>query len=170
MNQISIFELMNKEPEPQEIPQPAQGERVYTIPDDVWETRCKYCMHKQAEQNIPVPISVIHKYAFQSKVPCRILAVALPDRMPGECLSFAPHNVYGICATCEYNNPFVDDFCRKPHHAEQHRVFYGQDYGGDEKKRDYWGRHCLSTCADYSPRQEDLIKMEGERNESAGGL
>ena len=84
MNQISMFEIIAQAREPVTVPRPETGEKVYVIPDDVWENRCRYCAHKQAEENRPIPISIIHKYMYQDVIPCRILSICKPDRMPGE--------------------------------------------------------------------------------------
>lgn len=158
--QMTIFDAMAEmEPKPTVVIPKVEGERKYTIPDDVWRNRCQYCGHKQAEENAEIPISVIHKYAYQHLVPCRILSIARPNEMPGECLSFSPYNLYGICETCQHNNCFIEGFCMKKDHAPERRVMYGGDYGGDEKKRDYWGRHRFSTCDDYEPNRDGLTMM-----------
>ena len=126
--------------------------KAYTIPGDVWENRCRFCIHKNAEENLPVPAWAVHKPQYEDVIPCRIMSISRPNEMPGECMSFAPKiSVYGICGTCKHNNIFCDGFCMKEDHKEQRRVFYGKDYGGDERKRDYYGRHALSVCDDYEP-------------------
>jgi hypothetical protein len=155
--QISIFDMMReqeaKEPEgkePPERPVAADWERVYRIPDDVWETRCQLCVHKNADDNIPIPASAIHRGQYERILPCRILSLSRMDKMPGECMSFSPkHGTPGICDSCRYNNIFHDGFCMKDDHAQQRRVYYGTDYGGDERKVDYYSRHRLSVCDDY---------------------
>ena len=156
--QISIDELLRKEEPPVKIEIPiARDERetVYRIPDDVWESRCQICTHKHGAENIPVPLWAVHKQQYADIIPCRIMSIARPNDRQGECMSFRPKifKVYGICESCKYNNQFADGFCTKKDHAEQHRVYWGHDYGGDEKKVDYWGRHTLSVCDDYEPNQ-----------------
>lgn len=155
IHQVSIDELIPKE-EPKietEIPFARyDGEKVYTIPDDVWETRCQLCIHKTGEKNVPIPLWAVHKRQYETIIPCRIMSICRPNDHPGECMSFAPRmDVYGICATCEHNNTFHDGFCMKEDHAEQRRVFYGTHYGGDDRKIDYYSRHRLSVCDDYKP-------------------
>ena len=116
---------------------------------------------ENAEENVPVPASAVHKYKYSDILPCRILGVCHPNDMPGDCMSFAPRmDVYGICATCKHSNQFHDGFCLKENHAEQRRVFYGKDYGGDERKIDYYGRHRLSVCDDYAP--DEYVKKESK--------
>lgn len=153
IQQVSMYDVLAEGEPKKEIHLPeAPGERVYTIPEDVWATRCRICIHRNADKNAQIPISIVHKPYYEKLIPCRIMSVARPNEMPGECMSFAPRrDLYGICATCRHDNCFMDGFCDKPGHAEQHRLYYGQDYGGDDRKRDYWGRHCLSTCDDYDP-------------------
>ena len=155
IQQVSIYDVIAESEPKKEIHLPEiPGETVYTIPDDVWENRCRICIHKNAEKNAQIPISIVHKPYYEKLIPCRIMSVSKPNDMPGECMSFAPvHNLYGICETCRNSNYFLDGFCRKADHAEQRRVYYGQDYGGDERKRDYWGRHRLSVCDDYDPEE-----------------
>ena len=167
MNQISMFEIMAQAREPVTVPRPQAGEKVYVIPDDVWENRCRYCAHKHAKENRPIPISIINKCFYENVIPCQILSICKPDRMPGECLSFTPYNVYGLCCTCEHDNMFCEGFCRKPDHAPERRVCYGGNYGGDERNVDYWGRHRFSVCDDYTPNGDNLVKMEGEHESGA---
>lgn len=155
--QISIDELLRQEEPPVKIEIPVardEKETVYRIPEDVWEGRCQLCVHKNASKNIPIPLWAVHKPQFSEIIPCRIMAISRPNDRPGECMSFAPHmSTYGICETCKHNNIFHEGFCMKEDHAEQHRVFYGTDYGGDARKIDYYSRHRLSVCDDYEPDQ-----------------
>ena len=126
------------------------GEKVYTIPNDVWENRCQICVHKNAEENRPIPLWAVHKYQYDNIIPCRIMSISRPNDRPGECMSFAPvYGLDGICESCYYNNMFVDGFCMKEDHAPQRRVYFGGDYGGDERKLDYYGRHRFCVCDDY---------------------
>ena len=161
-NQITIDELLaTSKPlitaETMDAPVAAPGERVLTIPDDVWETRCIHCVHKNAEKNVPLPAWAAFKHRYNAILPCQIMGISRTHDRPGECMSFAPKSsCYGICATCEHNNSFTDGFCMKKDHAPQRRVFYGKDYGGDAKKIDYWGRHALSVCDDYEP--DELVR------------
>ena len=151
-NQITIDDLLCEPEKEVEIPVAAGGEKVYTIPDDVWENRCKVCGHKNAEKNVPIPASVLWECQYATVIPCRIMGLAKANKMPGECLSFSPkYGTPGICDSCEYCNEFADGFCTKKDHAPQRRVYYGTDYGGSEKKVDYYSRHILSVCDDYEP-------------------
>ena len=153
--QMSIYELMEKAEEKHvgEIPiQP--GEKVYQIPDDVWETRCKWCVHRVKEENRKIPASVVFINWYREHViPCRIMSLAKMNERLGECMSFEPGlNMKGICYTCEHDNMFHDGFCTKEGHAEQRRVCWGNNYGEDEKKIDYYARHRFCTCDDYAER------------------
>lgn len=164
--QLSIFDAMAENEPEQEIslPKATEGEMMYTIPEDVWKTRCRYCGHRNAEKNVPIPASVVWRYAYEKVLPCRILTVARPNDRPGECMSFTPiHNLYGICATCKHDNCFMEGYCKKADHAEQRRVYWGKTYNND--KPDYWGRHRLSVCDDYEPEADDLIRPEEEAKE-----
>ena len=157
MEQITIDDLLTmdevtEDPQEEEIPVAAEGEKVFTIPDDIWQTRCLICAHKKGNENIPVPLWAIDRCQYQDVIPCRIMRLCIPHEKPGECMSFTPKfGLYGICETCRHNNYFFDGFCEKPDHGEQRRVYYGQDYGGDARKVDYYSRHRLSVCDDYEP-------------------
>ena len=162
--QISIEDLLREEeppPKKTEIPVSMHsGEKIYTIPDDVWEGRCRFCTHRNGAENIPVPLWAIYKPQYAEIIPCRILSICRPNDRPGECMSFAPRmDTYGICGTCRYNSIFHDGFCTKDDHAEERRVYWGTDYGGDARKVDYYGRHRLSVCDDYAP---DSYVKEGK--------
>lgn len=124
------------------------GDRLITIPDDVWKNRCKFCVHKCGNINFPVSVYSIDK---PGERPCNIIRFFRQEKA-GECPNFHPDiGVGGICYSCMNNNQFFEGFCTKADHAEQRRVYYGGDFGGDEKKRDYWGRHVQSVCDDYRP-------------------
>lgn len=157
--QISIDEfLRQQEPEPKIVIPVSRydGEKVYQIPQDVWETRCIHCEHKNGKENVQIPMWAIHKAQYEKIIPCRIMAILGRglDEMPGECMSFAPRiETYGICYTCRHDSHFNEGFCDREEHAPERRVYYGGHYGGDEKNRDYWGRHRFCTCDDYEPNQ-----------------
>lgn len=156
--QISMDELLRQTaPEARiVIPVALDGEKVYRIPQDVWETRCQICGHKNGPENIPVPLWAIHRPQYEKIIPCKIMAVlgdSLKERQ-GECMNFTPKfGTYGICESCRHNNCFYEGFCTKEDHGPQRRVYYGKNYGGDERKVDYWGRHRLSVCDDYEPNE-----------------
>lgn len=167
-NQISLFDLLTENEQAEqtprrktEIPYCDEHTDAYRIPEQIWETRCRYCIHKRGEKNIPIPKKDVHRPYLESVIPCRIMAIAHPGaKMPGECFSFSPRNVYGICETCKHNNIFHDGYCMKEKHGEERRVFYGQTYNNG--KPDYWGRHRLSVCDDYEPESADLVRTDGK--------
>ena len=59
--QISIDDLLRK-PEPKVVLPASKydGEKVFTIPDDVFQNRCIHCKHKNAEKNVPIPLWAVH--------------------------------------------------------------------------------------------------------------
>ena len=164
--QICIDDLLKAEEPPKKTEIPVsryEGERVYTIPADVWEKRCRFCVHRNAAENIPIPSWAVYRSQYSEVIPCRIMALSKPNEKQGECMSFAPRiSTYGICESCRNNNIFFDGFCTKADHAAQRRVCFGTDYGGDERKVDYYARHRLSVCDDYRP---DYYADENERIE-----
>lgn len=69
------------------------------IPQEIWETDCKYCMFRGMGENI-IPSN---KY----KRPCEIMMIAHIEN--GHCCKCKPVEGFGICATCEYFNGFHDN-------------------------------------------------------------
>lgn len=69
------------------------------IPQEIWETDCRYCRHRVMEENVIPP----SKY----KKPCQIMMIAHIEN--GHCCSCRPTEGFGICATCEYFNGFHDN-------------------------------------------------------------
>lgn len=145
--QISMDELMKpKEKEITEIP--IHSGHVIQIPDDVWETRCKVCIHKNSERNIPCDLTEIWRSCYEKILPCRIIGIAKCCDIPGECKSFAPRlDASGFCRTCAHTSHFHDGYCMKADHAPEHQVCIGNDYG-----QEYY-RHSLFVCDDYEPDQ-----------------
>lgn len=119
------------------------------IPDDIFENRCKYCVHfipgkenreiKQNEtyRNIDNPcvckVQSIAGYKYQehNKDWTEFWYVPYSD---GECRSFAPGFGYPICNFCEYVNQFRDasEYCTKEPINRKTAVI-GRNYGTD-----YW--------------------------------
>lgn len=116
------------------------------IPQDVWENRCRWCIHRQAEENRPVTKQEIWR---GRELPCRIMGIAQCDEVDGECLDFAPNQIYGICKTCEHNNSFHPGYCLRDEQPNKRQVFIG--HRAYTHKPDYWHVHELSTCDAYSP-------------------
>ena len=162
IHQITFSEIISEhrtEPEYM-IPVCDENTDAYRIPDDIWNTRCRFCIHRHGAENIPVPKSEVHRPYLEKVIPCRIMAISHPGaQITGECMSFSPVDVYGICGTCKHDNLFCEGWCMKEDHGEERRVFYGKTYNND--KPDYWGRHRLSVCDDYEPESGELIRMEG---------
>lgn len=159
IHQITFSEIISEpRTEPESfVPVCDEKTDAYRIPDEIWNTRCRVCVQKRGAKNIPIPKSDVHKPYIDEIIPCRVMAIAHPGaQIPGECMSFSPANVYGICATCKHNNIFSDGFCMKDEHGEERRVYYGITYNND--KPDYWGRHRLSVCDDYEPVSNNLLK------------
>lgn len=118
------------------------------IPDDVFETRCRYCHHGRAHNgNADVTSSRILSSSYHDKLSCEIFGIAQCDKIPGECLSFKPYMYFGICQYCQYNNSFVDGYCTRGEQPNKRQLFLGWGPGG--AAADYWSKHCLSTCDNY---------------------
>lgn len=92
--------------------------QLHRIPDNIWETDCRYCCFRCSEENF--------EYGSRGKyeTPCRIHCYngkcGIWDSEAGEyktehevhkehCGSVRPTECFGICATCEYFNGFHDN-------------------------------------------------------------
>ena len=90
IRQVSIYDVIAESEPEKEIHLPKiPGDRVYTIPDDVWESRCRICIHRNAEENAPIPISIVHKPYYEKMIPCRIMSIARIRSTT--CTGFARH-------------------------------------------------------------------------------
>lgn len=139
---------------------------VIRIPDEIWEERCRWCVHRQTEKNRSVVRweTSTSRQDVSASVPCRILSIAGYDRIPGECVSFAPHDIYGLCMTCAHDRMFhrKEGFCELDERPNYRQVYLGIGYQNPE----YWGRHRLSTCDNYCPNS---IHFDGMRRDAAEG-
>ena len=131
------------------------------IPDDVFNTRCRWCHHGQPENgNSEIPDSEIYSYKWRDKLPCKIMAICRADKIPGECLSFTPNAIYGVCDTCQYDNPFAEGYCMRKERPNYRQVFIGNSFAGSSSQPKYWDSHNLSTCDAYkvNPTWIDIIR------------
>lgn len=136
------------------------------IPDDVFETRCRWCWHRQpGTDNQDWPQERVFSQYWSRQQPCKIFGLCKPLDVPGECLTFTPHpfSHYGICLSCAYTNSFRDGYCTRPGGPLNKR----QIYLGEEYHSDYFRVHGLSTCDLYAanPNFYDLM-----RRDAAAGL
>lgn len=124
---------------------------VIRIPDDVWENRCQWCKHRRTEENRDVMRweTGTSRQDIERTVPCRIMSIARFNLIPGECKCFAPHEIYGICMTCERNNIFNREhgFCYADERPNYRQIYIGEGY----QDKEYYGKHSLSTCDNYRP-------------------
>lgn len=132
------------------------------IPDDVYSTRCRYCHHGRAgAENVEIPKEKLFSYFWTKDAPCNIIGISNCDKAPGECLSFTPNPMFGICQYCAFNNCFHDGYCTTPGGPiNKRRVFLG--WGGGGYQNDYWGEHVLFTCDRYQvdTHWKDIIIRE----------
>ena len=120
------------------------------IPDDVFRNRCAWCIHRNpGRDNIEILEREMYLHSIREKTPCLIIGVCRPNRIKGECESFYPMHIYGICYTCaHYNNFFEDtDCCTLYERPNRHRVYAG-DRGGVQA--------ALFTCDRYTPSKYNL--------------
>lgn len=116
---------------------------TWLIPSDVWETRCQWCQHRRTEENRPIHRSELWRY--QVEKPCEVMTVACYDRIPGECPSFTPNWIFGVCETCEYNNQFHEGYCRNPARENYRQVFPVRITYQDKA----YYTHTVCTCDGY---------------------
>ena len=132
------------------------------IPDDVYLSRCRNCHHgRQGVENRDIPNDKLFTHFWTKDAPCKIIGICGCDKVLGECLSFTPRPMFGICQYCEFNNPFHDGYCTFPSGPiNKRRVFLG--WGGGGYKNDYWGEHALFTCDHYQVCEywKDIIMRE----------
>lgn len=122
------------------------------IPDDVFETRCCYCIHGRPEgENQDIPESWIFSQFHRKDLSCNIFGICGCDRIKGECTSFSPNYIFGICYTCEHSNSFHDCFCTRSEQPNKRQIFIGNGGLGGAYKPKYWTEHVLSTCDAYQP-------------------
>lgn len=119
------------------------------IPDDVYSTRCRCCRHARPDaENKEIPDTNLFSHHWTKDSPCSIIGISKCDKVPGECLSFTPNPMFGICQYCEFSNQFHDGYCTFPSGPiNKRRVFLG--WGGGGYQNDYWGEHALFTCDHY---------------------
>lgn len=131
------------------------------IPDDIFLNRCRWCFHHVpgSENN---EINEARLCRPNNGAPCKIMAVANYSRTPGECMSFFPNSIYGICWTCRHNNAFVDGYCTSLQQPNKRQVFRGSDFSGSSSQPNYWDTHILSTCDNYKPdpRDYDFLRRD----------
>lgn len=140
-------------------------EDVIRIPDDVWENRCQWCAHKnpavKENRNVEKWEPMSPQQSVLKSLPCRILSVSRPNRIPGECMSFSPNHIYGICWTCKWDNLFHEpSYCLFSDQPEAHPVYAGNDYGAR-----YFKEHYLCTCENYGPNPSLIPYMLKEAAE-----
>lgn len=120
------------------------------IPDDIYNNRCRYCLHfcAEGENRDFEPREVLSPRIRSS---CNILGVSSYGVQrknetngeyyykvyeDGECRSFAPRWTHpGICHSCRHHNTFREDtnYCMLPIEAQKNRriAVILNDYGSD---------------------------------------
>lgn len=136
------------------------------IPDDVFESRCRYCMHGRPEGgNQDIPEEWIYTQFHRKDLSCKIFGICGCDRIPGECTSFAPNFIFGICYTCEHNNSFHEGFCTRKEQPNKRQIFIGNGGLGGAYQPNYWTEHVLSTCDAYRPSSYWMDTMKKQAAE-----
>lgn len=138
------------------------------IPEDVFLNRCRWCRHGSTKNgNNEIPDEHIYKARYRDLMPCQIMGISHPCEIPGECTTFTPRFMYGLCNTCEYSTPYGANFCRRKEQPNKQQLFIGNSFACGTTDPDYWGKHMLSTCDAYRPNPYWYDTM---RRDAAAGL
>lgn len=136
------------------------------IPDQVFETRCRYCFHGRPEAgNQDIPESWLFQVYHHKDLPCNIMGISKPERsVKGECESFYPNVIFGICAYCAFNSQFIEQtYCKLEERPNYRPVYLGVTYGAERRAYDV---HALCTCDKYRP---DPFWIDHMRRDAAQG-
>lgn len=137
-----------------------------SIPDNIYNNRCRYCMHFTGLPNTTGELSTGQLFSCKPSTPCNIISIAkyceqkIINYHPvsctyevhdNECFSFTPNYGYpGICDSCRYSNHFFDksDYCRLPKEeiTDRHPLLIGCTYS--QRKTDYW-TYAYHTCSKW---------------------
>ena len=118
------------------------------IHDDVFETRCRYCRHRQTEENKEIPDNNLFEARYHKEKPCRIMGISQCNKVKGECLSFLPNYIFGICLTCSHNNMFMENYCILDEQPNKRQLYIASSVG-DATTPGYYSKHRVSTCDNY---------------------
>ena len=101
------------------------------IPDDVFETRCPYCIHGQTRAgNKDIPEAWVFQIYHIKDLSCRVMGIAKYERIPGECETFQPNDIFGICLTCMHFNSYQETTgCVLDDHPNRRCVYVVNSYG-----------------------------------------
>lgn len=138
------------------------------IPDQIFETRCRWCIHGNPEAgNKEIPARWVFAPVHRGDLSCKIMGVSRPGRIAeGECERFAPHVMFGLCDSCRFNSMFNEPtFCALDDRKNYRPVYLGICYGDHRKAYDV---HRLCTCDYYkaSPYWADIMR----RHAAAGKI
>ena len=134
------------------------------IPDDVFETRCRYCRHRQTEENKTIPDNHIFEARHHKEKPCRIMGINQCKTVKGECLSFLPNYIFGICLTCRHNNIFAENYCTLDKQPNKQQLYIASSVG-DASTPEYYSKHTVSTCDNYQVEEWMIPFMKKEAAE-----
>ena len=132
------------------------------IPDQIFETRCRWCMHGNPDAgNKEIPAWWVFAPAHRVDLSCKVMSVSRPGRIAeGECETFAPHVMFGLCDSCRFNSMFNEPtYCKLDDRKNYRPVFIGARYGDHRKAYDV---HRLCTCDNYkaSPYWADIMRRD----------
>ena len=134
------------------------------IPDDVFETRCLYCRHRQTEENKEIPDNNLFEARYHKEKPCRIMGISQCNKVKGECLSFLPNYIFGVCLTCSHNNMFMENYCILDEQPNKRQLYIASSVG-DATTPEYHSKHIGSTCDNYEVEPWMIPFMKAEAAE-----
>lgn len=137
-----------------------------SIPDNIYNNRCRYCMHFTGLPNTTGELSQGQLFSCKPSTPCNIISIAnyceqkiisyhpiscTYEVHDNECFSFTPNYGYpGICDSCRYSNHSFDesDYCSLPKEeiTDRRPLLIGYTFG--QRKTDYW-TYAYHTCSKW---------------------
>lgn len=117
------------------------------IPDDVFETRCRYCRHRQTEENKDIPDKYLFFAPKHKELPCEIMGISQHNKVKGECLSFLPNYIFGICLTCRHKNTFSENYCFLDEQPNKRQIYVSSSVG--DAFTPGFSINRVSTCDNY---------------------
>lgn len=137
-----------------------------SIPDSIYNNRCRYCIHFTGLPNTEGELSVGQMYSNRRTTPCNIISIAeycdqkILSYKPfsctyevhtDECFSFTPHFGYpGICRSCRYFDIFdaKGTYCELAANeiADRHPMLIG--HVCNRKETDSW-TYEYHTCSKW---------------------
>lgn len=94
------------------------------------------------------PTSMFFFAPKHKEMPCGIMGISQHNKVKGECLSFLPNYIFGICSTCQHDNMFRENYCILDEQPNKRQLYIASSVG-DATTPGYYSKHRVSTCDNY---------------------